>query len=807
MKFRLRALALLLSAVMVLTFMPALAFADDTENEEYDFWIDIYQSYDNYIVYSDGSRKFVVENGDGGSGYELKIQVGTGYSDDWDKWTGLLEEGTDYTVDGNSVTLIGGSIYEKVKDTSDVVYIGAGFIDGNGECVYSDYREVQVCDVYEAYWFNFNFEENPSYIDLFPAESVTLRQNFYASVENNKYPWGEELNCKVTAATSTNKSVFTVTKKPVKNSKGKILRYYWVIKGVAEGTAKLKITYNGSKTGMIHYVPVTVTKDKLSGWIQTDEYDWVLPGESIDFHIDAFYESRNAYDDTGLTYEWFIAEKDAAYATVAAKEDDPSKATVTFNMFNPGRRDKDIEVCVKVTYTTKAGRYLEKVFTRECSADSEVNQIYPYDIDNIDIGKSYTFKPRLSTGRYDPETNTAERYDREGVTFKFTSTNSKALKITKNDDGSYTLNRLNGGEAEVDLRAFWNETYTEDDHTYTEEIEGPQMEYYFEQIRLNLSNYRIEFADASFNSWGDAYYIDQSNEGITPEVRVVDEHGYELPKEEYTLVVAKAPNRNSETFNTSSFPLKFDYNEKRPWDLGTASYMIYAKATANNPRGFTGTSEKGYVNVYSDKTLVPPAGQVKFADKFVQYKNSKSDWDYRYNIPLDVQLTSDDFQVVVCAGDETKEKALDPATDFKVKYINQANGEALDEYPTTTGNYIMSVEGQGEYYGTNEDINLYVGQKNPIKVSKTTKTVKLAKVKKAKQVVKPLTVTGAKGKVHYQKTGGSARLLVNKTTGKVTVKKGTKKGTYKCWIWVGADGDATYAPEDKYIQVTVKVVK
>ena len=35
----------------------------------------------------------------------------------------------------------------------------------------------------------------------------------------------------------------------------------------------------------------------------------------------------------------------------------------------------------------------------------------------------------------------------------------------------------------------------------------------------------------------------------------------------------------------------------------------------------------------------------------------------------------------------------------------------------------------------------------------------------------------------------------------------TKKGTYKCWIWVGADGDATYAPEDKYIQVTVKVVK
>ncbi len=94
---------------------------------------------------------------------------------------------------------------------------------------------------------------------------------------------------------------------------------------------------------------------------------------------------------------------------------------------------------------------------------------------------------------------------------------------------------------------------------------------------------------------------------------------------------------------------------------------------------------------------------------------------------------------------------------------------------------------------------------NPMKVKATAKTVKASKVKKAKQVVKPLKVSGAEGTVSYKKTGGSGKLTINKKNGKVTVKKGTKKGTYKIKVTVTAKGNGTYKKGTKKVTVTVKV--
>ena len=94
---------------------------------------------------------------------------------------------------------------------------------------------------------------------------------------------------------------------------------------------------------------------------------------------------------------------------------------------------------------------------------------------------------------------------------------------------------------------------------------------------------------------------------------------------------------------------------------------------------------------------------------------------------------------------------------------------------------------------------------NPMKVKATAKTVKVAKVKKKKQTVAPLKVTGAAGKVTYKKASGAKALTINSKTGKVTVKKGTKKGTYKIKVKVTAVGDGTYKKGTKTVTVTVKV--
>ena len=94
---------------------------------------------------------------------------------------------------------------------------------------------------------------------------------------------------------------------------------------------------------------------------------------------------------------------------------------------------------------------------------------------------------------------------------------------------------------------------------------------------------------------------------------------------------------------------------------------------------------------------------------------------------------------------------------------------------------------------------------NPMTVAVKTKTVKLAKVKKAKQVVAAITVKDAQGDKSFKKTGGNAKLTVNAKTGKITVKKGTKKGKYTITVSVTAAGNGEYKAVTVEKKVTIKV--
>ncbi|MBQ9059856.1 MAG: hypothetical protein IJ128_01765 [Firmicutes bacterium] len=96
-----------------------------------------------------------------------------------------------------------------------------------------------------------------------------------------------------------------------------------------------------------------------------------------------------------------------------------------------------------------------------------------------------------------------------------------------------------------------------------------------------------------------------------------------------------------------------------------------------------------------------------------------------------------------------------------------------------------------------------------LNVKATKKTVKVKKLKKKAQTVKPLTVKGQKTTVTYKGTavGKKAKkaLKINKKTGKITVKKKTKKGTYKMKVTVTAAGNAKYEAATKKVTVTIRV--
>ena len=107
---------------------------------------------------------------------------------------------------------------------------------------------------------------------------------------------------------------------------------------------------------------------------------------------------------------------------------------------------------------------------------------------------------------------------------------------------------------------------------------------------------------------------------------------------------------------------------------------------------------------------------------------------------------------------------------------------------------------------------------NTLKVKGKKATVKYKKLKKKNQslkVSKVIKVTKkGQGKLTYQlvsaKKGSKnfkKKFSINKKNGKVTVKKGLKKGTYKLKVKVKASGNTTYKAGTRTVTVTIKVKK
>ena len=146
-------------------------------------------------------------------------------------------------------------------------------------------------------------------------------------------------------------------------------------------------------------------------------------------------------------------------------------------------------------------------------------------------------------------------------------------------------------------------------------------------------------------------------------------------------------------------------------------------------------------------------------------------------------------------------KALKAGTDYTIKYSNASS--------KATGTYTITVTGKGNYTGTSAKATYKINKAvNPLTVKAKTATVKFSAVKKKAQtlaVSKVLAVSRNQGKVTYVKAGGNAKITINKTTGKVTVKQGLKKGTYGVKTKVTAAGNANYKALTKTVTFKVKV--
>ncbi len=101
-----------------------------------------------------------------------------------------------------------------------------------------------------------------------------------------------------------------------------------------------------------------------------------------------------------------------------------------------------------------------------------------------------------------------------------------------------------------------------------------------------------------------------------------------------------------------------------------------------------------------------------------------------------------------------------------------------------------------------------VKAKNPMTVKGKTATVKYSIVKRKAQslkITKALTIRNAKGTVTFTKISGNKKIVINRKTGKITIKKGLKKNSYKVKVKVKAAGNKKYKPITKTVVFKIKI--
>ena len=103
-------------------------------------------------------------------------------------------------------------------------------------------------------------------------------------------------------------------------------------------------------------------------------------------------------------------------------------------------------------------------------------------------------------------------------------------------------------------------------------------------------------------------------------------------------------------------------------------------------------------------------------------------------------------------------------------------------------------------------LTIKIAKKAPtIKTKIGTKNLSYNTLKKRAQVFTLGTSVNSKGTLTYKKLSGSSVVYVNSKTGKLTVKKGLKKGTYRVKVQIKSAAKGNYTAGSRTVTVTVRV--
>ncbi len=247
-------------------------------------------------------------------------------------------------------------------------------------------------------------------------------------------------------------------------------------------------------------------------------------------------------------------------------------------------------------------------------------------------------------------------------------------------------------------------------------------------------------------------------------------------------------------------------------DGSTITVPKDTKETVKNADGtYTVTLNDGSSVTVSSNTEI-----TKTADGQLNVKATDNGKTTTVTVPSgsSVVKDGDNYKIVVVNGTETVEKTVATGETVVIDKSGSMSCNGNHKYDkgviTIAPSYVA--DGVKTYTCTvcgNQKIEKLAKlpkKANTLTVKTKKPTVKFVKLKKKNQTIalkKAMTVSNAQGTLTFKKSKGNKKITVAKN-GKITVKKGLKKGTYTIKIKVTAAGNTEYNAAVK--TVTVKII-
>ena len=224
---------------------------------------------------------------------------------------------------------------------------------------------------------------------------------------------------------------------------------------------------------------------------------------------------------------------------------------------------------------------------------------------------------------------------------------------------------------------------------------------------------------------------------------------------------------------------------------------------------------------YMDISKIQDIGDTNGDDKAIDSAIAITDiYGYKIDITDRIQIKKAKIKPARYTGEELEPKVvylgetLQAGVDYiwvKERVWNEETQKLEPPAFIEPGDYKISLYGKGRFIGRSIEVTFSILKKNnTLKVKPKKATVKYNILKKKTQKLEAAKVIRfideGVGRKSYKKLSGSREITINKKSGKVTVKKGLKKGTYKVRVRVRAAGDAHFkASARKTVTLRIRV--